>query len=51
MDKNNDGKKGIYLSIGILSRDELIEGYKTVVRNKAKAIEEVDRILTLVDIN
>lgn len=39
----------IYL--GILCREELIEGYNSVVKNRMKAIEEVDRILALVDIN
>ncbi|CAK64108.1 unnamed protein product (macronuclear) [Paramecium tetraurelia] len=42
LDKNGDG---------ILSRDELIEGYTSVFRNKQQAIQEVDKILSIVDIN
>jgi calcium-dependent protein kinase len=45
------GEKGVVWETGILSRDELIEGYTSLVRNKAKATEEVDRILAIVDIN
>ncbi|CAD8142780.1 unnamed protein product [Paramecium pentaurelia] len=42
IDKNGDGK---------LSRQELIDGYTSVTNNKELAIQQVDRIMELVDIN
>ena len=52
LDKNNDGNLLTWrYAKGILSREELIEGYTSVVKSRVKAIEEVDRILALVDIN
>jgi calcium-dependent protein kinase len=42
MDANLDGK---------LSRKELIEGYAKVCKDKAKAADEVDKIMREVDLN
>ncbi|CAD8135986.1 unnamed protein product [Paramecium pentaurelia] len=42
LDKNNDG---------ILSREELIEGYNTIYQDKEKAEQEVIKILQLIDLN
>ncbi|CAD8124734.1 unnamed protein product [Paramecium sonneborni] len=42
LDKNNDG---------ILSKEELIEGYNTIYQDKEKAEQEVIKILQLIDLN
>ncbi|CAK58777.1 unnamed protein product (macronuclear) [Paramecium tetraurelia] len=42
LDKNNDG---------ILSREELIEGYNKIYQDKEKAEQEVIKILQLIDLN
>ncbi|CAD8210826.1 unnamed protein product [Paramecium octaurelia] len=42
LDKNNDG---------ILSKEELIEGYNTIYQDREKAEQEVIKILQLIDLN
>ncbi len=37
--------------LGFLCKDELIEGYILVLKDRIKAEEEVNRILELVDLN
>jgi calcium-dependent protein kinase len=40
-----------FFRIGMLSRDELIDGYTKILNSRDLAVVEVDKIIDIVDIN